>query len=370
MNRKLLIISGEKSGLDSILPALKLLDPNLQKNINLIAHNYSSVPDSLKSNIQIPSFSGLGINLDILYKYLRTFTDILEFIKKNRFTDILFIDNPDFNLLIARSISTQKNINLHYYIIPQFWAWREYRIKYLKKFFKKIYVIFPFEKELLAKHNIRAKFVGHPKLEEVTSLPPKQEILKSLGLKKNQKIISLFPGTRKSTLERHFEIFKDSALLLAEKLPDYKIIISDICTEKNLSKGKLTFSPLTAGEILKVSEFAIISSGSTTMEATFLNIPFIGVYKPDLLTYAFGNLLVKSNSTLMPNILLGERFTPEIVSPYLSKDDIVKTTMNILQNREQMLVIKNKLSSISQMFYGYKTSEIMSKEIESILIND
>ncbi len=369
MNRRLLILTGEKSGLDSILPAINLLGAKQQKDISIVAHNYSEVPEHLRSNIRIPSFSGLGLNLNILSEYLRTFGEILSFINTNSITDILFVDNPDFNLFLARILS-QKRLNLFYFIIPQVWAWRRYRINYLKKYFRKIYVIFPFEQRLLNEYGIDAEYTGHPRYEQTLSLPDEKDIRKKLGLGLRQKIISLFPGTRQIVLDRHFRLFEDAAVLLAEKLESHKIIISDIRDQNTRKHSKIKYSSANAMHLLKISEFAVISSGSTTMEAAFLNVPFIGIYRPDILTYSAGKVFIKSDSTIMPNILLNERFIPEIISPYLIRDEIVSSVINIVTNRIQTDVIRRKLSVVKSMFEGYKTSEIMSSEIRKILARD
>ncbi len=369
MHKKLLIITGERSGLDAILPTLLSIDKSLWQNISIVATTYKDVPDSIRSNIKIPSFTGINFSIEIISRYLNTFREIKRYIKDKDIENILFIDNPDFNLLLAKSLHNQ-GLNLYYYIIPQIWAWRSYRINYLKRYFKKLFVIFPFEKDILDRKNINSIFVGHPKYEKVKSIEDVQKIRKSLQLQNNSKIISLFPGTRETVLKRHFDIFKNAAEILSKSLPDHTIIISDQNSNKTYKKNKIIYSPEDATGLLSISEFAVISIGSTTMEATFLNIPFIGVYKPDLLTYTAGKLFIKSESTIMPNILSGERFIPELISPYLSKDEIVKSVINIISNTNQMNIIRKKLISLTNIFEGYKTSEILGREIESILLSN
>ncbi|MCX7957954.1 MAG: hypothetical protein N3B13_02820 [Deltaproteobacteria bacterium] len=365
-NKKLLIITGEKSGLNAILPSLTATKKRLLKNIRLVAPDYSQVPDEIRSNIFIPSHTGLTISSSLLIDYIRIFSEIIKYVRTNSFTDILLVDNPDFNLILA-SILYQQGCRLYYYIIPQVWAWREYRVKYLRKFFKKIFVIFPFEKEFLKKYGIESEFVGHPAYEECRNKRDTLNMRKTFGLNRNERIISLFPGTRESVLSRHFSIFEDAARLIAEKMKNFRVIISDIRREHNHTKGKIIYSPVNAINLLNISDFAVISSGSTTMEAAFLKKPFIGVYKPDILTYSAGKVLIKTESTVMPNILLNERFIPEIISPYLSKDEIVNTVINVAGDRLRLNIIRKKLSVVSSMFEGYRTSEIIRREIESVL---
>ncbi|MCX7943515.1 MAG: hypothetical protein N2746_03295 [Deltaproteobacteria bacterium] len=366
MKKRLLIITGERSGLESILPAVLKTDQNTRQSISIVATDYSSVPLELRSNIMIPSTTGLNINPELLSMYLKTLSDIINYIKVNAITDILFVDNPEFNLLLSRILHTMGN-KLYYFIIPQVWAWRYYRINYLKKYFNKVFVIFPFEEELLKRESINVKFVGHPKYEQIKLLCLPNGIKEKLGINPKNKVISLFPGTRESILKRQFDIFENSAHLLAEKLPNYRIVISDIRRKNTFKKGKIIYTNEKALHILSISNFAIISSGSTTMEAAFLNVPFLGIYIPDLLTYSVGRILVKLNSTLMPNILLNERFIPELVSPYLSQDEIVKACYQIITNKSHIKTIKKKLSLVSKPFEGYTTSEIMSEEIKNIL---
>ncbi len=366
MNNKLLIITGERSGLTSILPALNSIDRSFLQNIKLVANDYSNILEEIRSNIIIPSFNGLNINVDLISRYLKTFNDLLKYIKFNNIRNVLLVDNPDFNLILARFLYTQ-GVNLYYFIIPQIWAWRTYRYKYLRKYFKKLFVIFPFEKEYLKKFNIDSKFVGHPKYEQTLSRVDIKSIRKSLGLNQRDRVISFFPGTRDSVLKSHFSLFEEAASLLAAKLSGYRIVISDTLSPHNIRKNNIIFTNENAINLLKISDFAIISSGSTTMEATFLQVPFIGVYKPDILTYSAGKLLTKVDSTIMPNILLKDRFIPELISPYISHNDIVRVAYSLIKNKAQLNIITKKLSNILSMFEGYKTSEIMKEEIIQIL---
>lgn len=365
-NKKLLIITGERSGLESIIPAINKLDETLKKCITIVAPDYSSIREELRSNIYIPAINGLTLNTSIISLYLKTFSEINSYISEHHISDVILVDNPEFNMLLARALF-HKGTNLYYFIIPQIWAWRRYRIRQLKRYFKKVFVIFPFEEDILKNYEIDAEFVGHPKYEQICSDINIEKIRKELGLKKRDKVISLFPGTRENVLKRHFALFEDTAYLLAEELPDYKIIISDINRKSLKIKKRILYSPISALSLIKISDFAIISSGSTTMEATFANVPFIGVYKPDLYTYFAGKLLLEIDTTIMPNILLNERFITELISPYLSHNDIVSATISILNNKERIQIIKRKLKNVSEMFKGFETSMILKENIESIL---
>ncbi len=367
-DKRLLIITGERSGVESILPAINKIDKQLINSIRIVAPDYSIIQEELRSNIYIPSFNGLTLEGNILSLYLKTFIEINHYITGHRISDIIFVDNPEFNMLLARTLYN-KGINLYYFIIPQIWAWRGYRVKYLKRYFKKVFVIFPFEKEILKDSEVDAEFVGHPKFEQITMDEDIEKHKNKLGLKKRERIISLFPGTRENVLKRHFSLFEDTAMLLSEKLPNYKIVISDINRKSLKVRNKILYSPLSASSLIKASDFSIISSGSTTMEATFAGIPFIGVYKPDIYTYIAGRLLLHTDTTIMPNIILNERFITELISPYLSHHDIVSTTISIINNKEHISVIKKKLNQVKDMFRGYITSIIMKEKIESILSN-
>jgi len=364
-NKRLLILTGERSGLNAILPAIERLKEDELSRIRLVAPDYSGTKEIIRSNIKIPSINNLEFTKNILMDYSSVFIKIVKYIQDEQITDILFVDNPDFNLLIARFL--RHRVRMYYYIIPQIWAWREYRVKYLKRYFKKLFVIFPFEVELLKKYGIESRFVGHPLYEKTLEDVNPIKVRKGLKIGTRNRVISLFPGSRENVLKRHFKLFEDLALLLSEKLPGSKIVISDVSNYHTAKRGKIIYTDIPSIHLLRISDFAIISSGSTTMEATFLNVPFIGIYRPDILTYATGRFLLRIDTTIMPNILLGERFIPEIVSPYLTHNDVLDKIINLLNNPEQLSILRKKLQSVTDMFRGFTTSEIMSQEIEEIL---
>ena len=364
-DNRLLIITGEKSGLDAVLPAIEKLGDTELKSIRLIAPDYSNTREIIRSNITIPSINNLEFTKNILLDYSGVLIKIIKYIQQEQITDILFVDNPDFNLLIARLL--YRKVRMYYYIIPQVWAWREYRVKYLKRYFQKLFVIFPFEVDLLKRFGIQSRFVGHPVFERtIEGIDPK-EIRKNLKISGKKRVISLFPGSRENVLKRHYQLFEDIALLLSEKLLDFKIVFSDLRNYHRGKRGKIIYTDAPSLHLLKISDFSIISSGSTTMEATFSNIPFIGIYKPDILTYTTARFLLRIDTTIMPNILLGERFIPEIVGPYLTHNDVLDKIINLIDNQSQLNIIRKKLQAVSNMFNGLSTSDIMSQEIRKIL---
>lgn len=366
MNKRLLIITGELSGLNSVLPSIEELSDNFWQRIKIISPDYSRIRETMRSEIRIPSLNGLIFNTDSLKGYFNAFFDIIKYIKQGQFTDVMFVDNPDFNLLLTRFISRGR-LNLYYYIIPQVWAWRKYRIKYLKKFFKKIFVIFPFEKEYLKSEGIDSVYVGHPIIKLIENLPSQTETLKRLNVTSNQKIISLFPGTRPNVLKRHFFLFEQTAKLLSAKLEGYKFVISDTNNIGRANSKDIIYSPLPACEILNISNFSIISSGSTTIEATSLLTPFVGVYKPDLLTYNFGRILLKKPYTVMPNIILNRQSITEIIGPNLTAEEIAEEVLHYLQEPQKIQATIADLKTVKTILTEYQIDQTLSEEIRDIL---
>ena len=224
---------------------------------------------------------------------------------------IVLIDYPGFNLRIAKWAKAKK-IPVHYYISPQVWAWKENRIKLMKKVIDYLYVILPFEKNFFEeKHQLAVDFVGHPLLDEIAQFDPGDlESFKSkYKLPKEKPIVALLPGSRAQEVSKMICIMSE----VAKEFPDYCFVIGaaphlNEALFKNLG---LHIVKNDTYKLLSHAHAALVASGTATLETALLEVPQIVCYKTSALSYAIGKQVVKLPYISLVNLILEQMAVPE-----------------------------------------------------------
>ncbi|MCX5666614.1 MAG: hypothetical protein NT036_06250, partial [Candidatus Omnitrophica bacterium] len=222
----------------------------------------------------------------------KVFRGILKKVDSKKTDLAILVDYPGFNLRLAKELST-RGILVIYYISPQIWAWGGDRINIIKKYVARILVFFKFEEVMYRDNGIRSDFVGNPLLETVKTTLPKDEILKKYGLSKEKPVIALLPGSRTMEVKTLLEIMARSAEIIAKELPGAQFVVAKY---KNLpaslyEKVLKSFSPgikIADGDaynILSVSDFAIVASGTATLETAIIGTPFVITYRTGIINY-------------------------------------------------------------------------------------
>ena len=190
---------------------------------------------------------------------------------------ILMVDYPGFNLRMAKW-AKRNGFKVVYYISPQIWAWKESRVKSIKENVDRMYCILPFEEEFYGKHNYQVHYMGHPLLDEIASFKSENKPL----FKKDKPLISILPGSRKQEIERKLNIMLDAV----SKYKDFDICVA--CAP-NLDKGffekyKKKFKNIQfifgqTYHLLSESDYAIVTSGTATLETALFKVPQVVCYK-------------------------------------------------------------------------------------------
>lgn len=298
---------------------------------------------------------------------------------------LILIDFPDFNLKLA-SRAKKLDKKVLYYVSPQIWAWRRGRLNTIKKYVDYMAIILPFEENIYREANIPVKYVGHPiyevmkeELESLGIIEEKpltkedKEIIKKKLKIKTETVITLMPGSRPSEIQRTMplmlnliELFdKEKIHFIIPKAPNIDFPYE---TKKKLSeKDNVTILNEQSFTALAMSDLAVITSGTSTLQATLLNVPMIVVYKVNPLSYIIGKLLIKGvRHIALPNVIadfLGESDirVPEFIQE-LNLSKIAEEINKMLYDRYYREDIINFLKAISRYFYGKEAS----KEVYSI----
>jgi lipid-A-disaccharide synthase len=244
----------------------------------------------------------------------------------------IVIDSPAFNWRVARQMK-KRGIPVIYYVCPQFWAWRQGRVRLLRKYVDKALVIFPFEEKFYRDRGVDATFVGHP-LAEL----PRPEIDRAAYAAQNhldaaKPWITLMPGSRTKEVRMNLPVILESAMKLGSAyefvLPvaptlDRKFLRSLIGNDSSVS---LVPESLPA---LAQSRAGIIASGTATVEAAMMGAPFVMVYRVSRLTYRLGRPRVKVPFFAMVNLIAGKEIVPELVQHDFTVEKVVSRMNEII----------------------------------------
>ncbi len=284
---------------------------------------------------------------------------------------IIYIDFPGFNLRIAKWAKKQ-GYNNHYYISPQIWAWKESRIKLIKKVVDKMYVILPFEKEFYKeRHSLDVSFVGHPLLDEIY----RANNLKDSELERRivkEKTILLLPGSRDQEIKKLLPIM----LSIVSEFKDYKFIIGAAPSQKlsvyqNYAKDRnVEIIQNKTYDLLKNCRAAIVTSGTATLETALFKVPQIVCYKSTWTTYLIGKLLIKNlNYISLVNLIANKLIVKELIQNDCSKKNLIKELNIILQKKEREKIIDN-YNKLENSLGGRGASSKTAKIIYSYLVEE
>ncbi len=229
---------------------------------------------------------------------------------------IIFIDYPGFNFQIMKW-ARKKGYKTHYYISPQIWAWKEGRIKDIKRDVDEMYVILPFEKEFYEeKHNFPVHFVGHPLIDAIynrTQVHP-ETFKKENGLDERP-IVALLPGSRKQEIKKMLEIM----ISVAKDFKEYQFVIAGAPSQEKsfyesfLSTKNVHFVTNKTYDLLSISEAALVTSGTATLETALFKVPQVVCYKGSRISYEIAKRVIKLDYISLVNLILNKDVVTELI---------------------------------------------------------
>lgn len=344
--KKILIITGEVSGdmhASFLIKEAKRKDPELK--FYAIAGKNSK---QAGAEILLPmeSLTAMGFIAPILkiFHFKRIIRFLKSWMKKNKPKAIILIDFPGFNLQIALR-AKRIGIPVIYYILPQIWAWGGWRVNQIKKYVDLALVILPFVPEYLQLYNIKSYYVGHPIVDHI-----KNYKLKNINLPIDKKIIGVFPGSRESEIKRHLPMMLDISKEISDKYEDVVFVYA--CDEKYLVRkndlNNVFFINDRSYEIMNLSSFLIVASGTVTLEGAFFEKPMVVVYKIDEITYFIAKILAKVKYISLVNLIGKEEIIPELIQQNAEKDKIIKIVERLLFDKVYYKNIVKKLQKVKK----------------------
>jgi lipid-A-disaccharide synthase len=372
--KKIFILTGEPSGdkLSSIvISKLKKSYPGIEYlcvgGAHLNSLNIKSIFD-LKEITYI-GFTSVLLNIFKIKKIINITTE--EIIKFN--PDILFsVDSPDFTLRVAKKVKKINNdIKTIHYVAPQVWIWREGRVKHFKKFVDHMLLLFNFEKKYFDKENILNTFVGHPLLESNI----KSKIDLSSLLNKDKKIISIFAGSRMSETNVLLPILCNFIKLMNKKFNDYSFVFHAISENRelivnyiknnNIKNSQVISDENIKSQILSSSVFAVVKSGTVSLEICNANIPSVIIYKINMINYWIMKFLVKVKFVNIINIINNKEIIPELLQGECNAKEIYNSVVYFLNNPDST---KLQLENIKKTLKNIKSEISSTDKVSTILL--
>ncbi len=287
------------------------------------------------------SVVGITEILSHLPKIYRLFQHLIKEADKRKPDLAIVIDSPAFNWRVARQMK-KRRIPVVYYVAPQFWAWRQGRVRLLRKYIDKALVIFPFEEKFYRERGVDATFVGHPLAELPQPAIDRADYAAQFRLDPAKPWITLMPGSRVKEVRMNLPTILEAA---AELGADYEFLLPVAPTldraflQNLIARQRITLVPESL-PALWLSRGAIVASGTATVEAAMMRTPFVMVYRVSPLTYLLGKPRVKVPHFAMVNLIAGEEVVPELVQHDFTAQNVVSRLREVLPEglaRNQML---------------------------------
>ena len=375
--KKIFVLTGEPSGDKLASNVIKSLNEKKKdiEYLGVCGNNLKSL--GIKSIYDQKDITYMAFT-DVIFNFLKIKKKIdltvNEVIKFNP-SILLTVDSPDFSLRVSKKVKQiNPKIKTIHFIAPKVWAWREGRVKKMKKFLDHILLLFGFEKKFFDKENLKNTFVGHPLLDSME----KDINVEINDFVEKKNIVSLFPGSRDSEIKILFPVLINFIKKMNSKDNSYHYIFHSTQKFKETIKSKLLAEKLSnvevvsddkiKSQVLKKSIFAIVKSGTVSLDVCKNNIPSMIIYKMNFFNYHLAKFLLKIKYVNMINIINNKEIIPELLQNECNSNEIYKTFYYFMKKpnliKEQMSVVKNTIDDLKS---STSASDQASKVILSYL---
>ena len=313
--------------------------------------------------------------LNHLPKIWRLFRHLIDEADRRKPALAIVIDSPAFNWRVAREMK-KRGVPVVYYVCPQFWAWRQGRVKLLRKHVDKALVIFPFEEKFYRDRGVNADFVGHPLAGLSRPAISRDAYAAVLGLDLTKQWVVLMPGSRKKEVRMNIPAMLGAAALLDR---DFQFLLPIAPT-----LDPAYFEPFLrdAGDVSKRvhlvpealpalahSRAGIIASGTATVEAALMELPFVMVYRVTSLTYLLGRSTVKVPYFAMVNLIAGEKAVPELVQHDFTPEAVATELRKIIPDGSARTKMLAGLRKVKSRLRGSATEASAPKRAAEVIAN-
>jgi len=313
------------------------------------------------------AFSQIGY----YYKLLKR---IAHFLQDNKVDLVIVCDSPSFNFRVAKA-AKKAGIRTLFYVAPQLWAWAGWRIRKLRRLCDKLCCILPFEQDWFSEKGVDAAFVGSPLLDDLqgglrsfkkdyTDFDPGRKLK-----------IALMPGSRPAEIESLWIPMQQIALRIKEKYPaaTFVFVAVDARRKEMLQEAQIPgfegeYTIDTVTDTASGSDFAIVASGSATLQVAAVGCPMVIMYQSSrILWHLVGRWLVKTEYLSLPNILAGKELVPEFMPHFNSIEPIVHSIEQLLGDKDKLAQVSSELIKLTEPLAAKKSRDEVAKIVIEML---
>jgi lipid-A-disaccharide synthase len=269
--------------------------------------------------------------------------------RKPRFA--ILTDFPGFHLRLARKLRPHGVQNI-YYICPQFWAWRPWRVRVVRRRFAEALCIFPFEEAFFSQGGVPTKFIGHPLVGNVNATQSREEFLRRHNFDPQIPLVAILPGSRHAELAQHLPVLREAAARIQQARPVQFVVPA--ASSANLQELRSGWPPHLTVQVvenqtydaLASADAAIVSSGTATVEAALLDVPMAVIYRVTPLTALLAKPLVRTKYFSMVNLIAERRVVPELIQSEFTPDRVASEILNLLQHQPARDALRAGLAEV------------------------
>lgn len=293
----------------------------------------------------------------------------------------ILIDFPDVNLSLARRLKTQ-GVPVIYFVSPQLWAWKKYRIRSVQRYVDRMLTIFPFEEQFYRERGVEAEFVGHPLAELERPQVSREDFGRRAGIDPAKTWAGLLPGSRGKEIRLNLPDMVRAAAMLG---PDFEFLLplAPMLTGPQRDHIRALLTELLAAEarppritvvedargVLHHAAVSVVASGTATVEAALIGNPFIVVYRISPLSYAVAKRVVNVPHVAMVNLIAGKRIVPELIQGDFTARAVVSHLRPLLQNNEARVRMQTDLRQAGQLLRGSQSAVGRVAQITCEMLN-
>ncbi len=281
----------------------------------------------------------------------REFRKLIRAAEAERPAAAILTDSPDFHLRAAKKLK-RLGVPVVYLIAPQAWAWREGRVKTMRRNIRRLLCIFPFEERFFCERGVAASYLGHPLARLVKPALTRAELLAKLGLAENARILAVLPGSRQGEALRHLPVLTEAVRRILEEHAVAPVLALPAGFDSTIWEPNLLRSiHIVEGhtwDVLAHAELALAASGTVTIEAAVLGTPMVTFYRVNALSWYLGRWLVKAPFLSMVNLIAERRAVPELIQRDMTAGNIAAEAVRLLRDERAREQMRRDLSEVAQ----------------------